>query len=50
MEAAADTILIILLKIVIGTEMIAYKNRHHLSLGKSSFTISVTFPITIMGG
>ena len=42
-EAAADTILIILLKIAIGTEMIAYKNRHHLTFRKSSFTISVTF-------
>ena len=47
-EAAADAILIILLKIAIGTEMIAYKNRHPLSFGKSSFTISVTFPITIL--
>ena len=50
MEAAADTILIILLKIAIGTEMIAYKNRHNFALGKPSFTISVTFSIAIMGG
>ena len=49
-EAAADTIQIILLKIAIGTEMIAYKNRHHLTFGKPSFTISVTFPITILVG
>ena len=49
-EAAADAILIILLKIAIGTEMIAYKNRHHLTFRKPSFTISVTFPIAIMGG
>ena len=49
-EAAGDTILIILLKIAIGTEMIAYKNRHHLTFRKLSFTISVTFPIAIMGG
>ena len=49
-EAAADTILIILLKIAIGTEMIAYKNRHHLAFGKPPFTISVTFPITILVG
>ena len=49
-EAAADTILIILLKIAIGTEMIAYKNRYHLTFGKSSFTISVTFSIAILGG
>ena len=49
-EAAADAILIILLKIAIGTEMIAYKNRHHLAFGKSSFTISVTFPIAILVG
>ena len=46
-EAAADTILIILLKIAISTEMIAYENRHHLTFGKLSFTISVMFPITI---
>ena len=49
-EVAADTILIILLKIAIGTEMIAYKSRHHLTFRKLSFTISVTFPIAIMGG
>ena len=49
-EAAADTILIILLKIVIGTEMIAYENRHNFAFGKPSFTISVTFPITILVG
>ena len=49
-EAAADTIQIILLKIAIGTEMIAYKNRHHLTFGKPSFTISVTFPIAILVG
>ena len=47
-EAAADTIQIILLKIAVGTEMIAYKNRHHLTFGKPSFTISVTFSITIL--
>ena len=41
-EAAADTILIILLKIAIGTEMIAYENRHNFAFGKLSFTISVT--------
>ena len=49
-EAAADTIQIILLKIAIGTEMIAYKNRHHLTFRKPSFAISVTFPITILVG
>ena len=49
-EAAADTIQIILLKIAIGAEMIAYKNRHHLIFGKPSFTISVTFSITILVG
>ena len=49
-EAAADTIQIILLKIAIGTEMIAYKNCHHLTFGKPSFTISVTFPIAILVG
>ena len=37
-EAAADTILIILLKIAIGTEMIAYKNRHNFTFRKPSFT------------
>ena len=47
-EAAADTILIILLKIAIGTEMIAYENRHNFAFGKLSFTISVTFSITIL--
>ena len=49
-EAAADAIQIILLKIAISTEMIAYKNRHHLTFGKPSFTISVTFSITILVG
>ena len=49
-EAAADTILIILLKIAIGTEMIAYKNRHNFAFGKPSFTISIAFPITILVG
>ena len=49
-EAAADAIQIILLKIAIGTEMIAYKNRHHLTFGKSSFAIFVTFSITILLG
>ena len=47
-EAAAETILIILLKIAIGTEMIAYENRHNFAFGKLSFTISVTFSITIL--
>ena len=47
-EAAADTILIIPLKIAIGTEMIAYENRHNFAFGKLSFTISVTFSITIL--
>ena len=47
-EAAADAIQIILLKIAIGTEMIAYENRHNFAFGKPSFTISVTFPITIL--
>ena len=50
MEAAVDAIQIILLKIAISTEMIAYKNRHNFALGKLSFTISVTFPITILVG
>ena len=49
-EVAADTILIILLKIAIGAEMIAYKKCLHLIFRKSPFTISVTFPIAIMGG
>jgi len=49
-EAAADAIQIILLKIAIGTEIIAYKNCHHLTFGKPSFTISVTFPIAILVG
>ena len=49
-EAAADAIQIILLKIAIGAEMIAYENRHHLTFGKPSFMISVTFPITILVG
>ena len=47
-EGAADTILIILLKIAIGTEMIAYKNCHHLTFGKPSFTISVTLSLVII--
>ena len=49
-EAAEDTILIILLKIATGTEMIAYKNRHNFAFRKPSFTISVTFPITVLVG
>ena len=49
-EAAVDAIQIILLKIAISTEMIAYKNRHHLTFGKPSFTISIMFPITILVG
>ena len=49
-EAAADAIQIILLKIAIGTEIIAYKNCHHLTFGKPSFMISVTFLIAILVG
>ena len=47
-EAAADTILIILLKIAIGTEMIAYENRHNFAFGKLSLTISVTLSLVII--
>ena len=48
-EPATDTVPVILLEITICTEMIAYKDGHDFTLGKSSLTIPKTFSIAIIG-
>ena len=48
-EPATDTVLLILLEITIGTEMIAYKNRHDFTFRKPSLTIPTTFSIAVIG-